>query len=183
MWLDHAIQAFQIVLQIGAGTGLLFLLRWYWWRINAWSEIAAMLVSFLIAVYLHLGHARLGFAPIDPALALVIGVGVTTVTWLAVTFLTPPTDRALLQSFYDRIRPYPAGWRRAVDTGGEHAGGDIAASFLAWFLGSVAVYAALFATGYLLYGRLGLGIVCLAIAVLSAYALARVIPRVGFWTS
>jgi Na+/proline symporter len=183
LWLDHAMQAFQILLQIGAGTGLIFLLRWYWWRINAWSEIAAMLVSFLIAAYLHLGHARLGFAPIDPALALVIGVGVTTVTWLAVTFLTPPTDRAVLQSFYDRIRPTPAGWRRAVDTGGrKDAGGDVAAAFLAWFLGCVAVYAALFATGYLLYGRLELGLLCAAIAVASAYALGRVIPKVGFWT-
>jgi Na+/proline symporter len=183
LWLDHAMQAFQILLQIGAGTGLIFLLRWYWWRINAWSEIAAMLISFLLALYLHLGHARLGFAPIDPALALTIGVGVTTLTWLAVTFLTPPTDRAVLQSFYDRIRPYPAGWRRAVDTsGGRQVDGDIAASFLAWFLGCVAVYAALFATGYLLYGRLAIGLICLAIAVISAYALARVIPRVGFWT-
>jgi Na+/proline symporter len=183
LWLDHAMQAFQILLQIGAGTGLIFLLRWYWWRINAWSEIAAMLISFLLAVYLHLGHARLGFAPIDPALALTIGVGVTTLTWLVVTFLTPPTDRAVLQSFYDRIRPYPAGWRRAVDTsGGRQVDGDIAASFLAWFLGCVAVYAALFATGYLLYGRLEIGLICLVIAVISAYALARVIPRVGFWT-
>jgi SSS family solute:Na+ symporter len=183
LWLDHAMQAFQILLQIGAGTGLIFLLRWYWWRINAWSEIAAMLVSFLFALYVHLGHVRLGFAPIDPALALVIGVGVTTVTWLAVTFLTPPTDRAVLQSFYDRIGPYPAGWRRAVNTSPkEHAGGDIAASLLAWFLGCVAVYAALFATGYLLYGRLTIGLVCAAVAVLSAYALSRVIPRVGFWT-
>ena len=101
-----------------------------------------------------------------PRLALLIGVAVTTVTWLAVTFLTPPTDRAMLQSFYDRIRPAPAGWRRAVDTsGGTHAGGDIAAAFLAWFLGCVAVYAALFATGYLLYGRLAIGLACAAIAV------------------
>lgn len=183
LWLDHAMQAFQILLQIGAGTGLIFLLRWYWWRINAWSEIAAMLISFLFAVYLHLGHTRLGFTPIDPALALVIGVGVTTVTWLAVTFLTPPTDRAVLQSFYDRIRPAPAGWRRAVDTsGGRDLGGSIAAGFLAWFLGCVAVYAALFGTGYLLYGRMALGLACVAIAIVSAYILGRVIPKVGFWT-
>jgi solute:Na+ symporter, SSS family len=183
LWLDHAMQAFQILLQIGAGTGLIFLLRWYWWRINAWSEIAAMLISFLFAVYLHLGHTRLGFTPIDPALALVIGVGVTTVTWLAVTFLTPPTDRAVLQSFYDRIRPAPAGWRRAVDTsGGRDLGGSIAAGFLAWFLGCVAVYAALFGTGYLLYGRMALGLACVAIAIVSAYILSRVIPKVGFWT-
>jgi hypothetical protein len=107
---------------------------------------------------------------------------VTTVAWLAVTFLTPPTDRAVLQAFYDRIRPYPMGWRRAVDTGGGESEGGMAASFLAWFLGCVAVYAALFATGYLLYGRLTIGLACAAIAVISAYALARVIPRVGFWT-
>jgi len=183
LWLDHAMQAFQILLQIGAGTGLIFLLRWYWWRINAWGEIAAMLISFLLAVYLHFGHARLGFAPLHPTVALVIGVMVTTFGWLAVTFLTPPTDRAVLQSFYDRIRPAPAGWRRAVDTSGrEDGGGDIAASFLAWFLGCVAVYATLFGTGYLLYGRLELGLLCAAIAVASAYALGRVIPKVGFWT-
>lgn len=181
LWLDHAMQAFQILLQIGAGTGLIFLLRWYWWRINAWGEIAAMLISFLIAVYLHFGHARLGFASIEPTSALVIGVMVTTFGWLAVTFLTPPTDRAVLQSFYDRIRPAPAGWRRAVDTSGrKDAGGDVAAAFLAWFLGCVAVYAALFATGYLLYGRLEIGLICGAIAIASAYALGRVIPKVGF---
>src|SRR5262245_56386749 len=72
LWLDHAMQAFQILLQIGAGTGLIFLLRWYWWRINAWSEIAAMLISFLLAVYLEFGHTRLGFAPLDPSTALVV---------------------------------------------------------------------------------------------------------------
>jgi SSS family solute:Na+ symporter len=181
LWLDHAMQAFQILLQIGAGTGLIFLLRWYWWRINAWGEIAAMLISFLLAVYLHFGHVRLGFVPLDPPTALVIGVTVTTFGWLAVTFLTPPTDRAVLQSFYDRIRPAPAGWRRAVDTSGrKDAGEDVAAAFLTWFLGCVAVYAALFATGYLLYGRLEIGLICGAIAIVSAYALGRVIPKVGF---
>ena len=118
-----------------------------------------------------------------PTSALVIGVGITTVAWLAVTFLTPPTDRAVLQSFYDRIRPAPAGWRAPWIPGARtHAGGDIAAAFLAWFLGCVAVYAALFGTGYLLYGRVEIGLLCTAIAVLSAYALSRVIPRVGFWT-
>src|SRR4029078_6412078 len=87
--LDPAMQAFQILLQIGAGTGLIFLLRWFWWRINAWGEIAAMAISFLLALYLHFGHARLGFAPLHPALALTIGVAVTTVGWLAVTLVTP----------------------------------------------------------------------------------------------
>jgi Na+/proline symporter len=181
LWLDHAMQAFQILLQVGAGTGLIFLLRWFWWRINAWSEIAAMLISFLIAVYLHVVNPRLGFTPVEPNTALVIGVAITTFVCLAVTLLTPPTERAVLQSFYDRIRPYPAGWRRAVDTrGGRESGGDIAASFLAWFLGCVAVYAALFATGYLLYGRAAIGLICVAVAVLASCALWRVIPRVVF---
>jgi Na+/proline symporter len=71
LWLKNAMQAFQILLQIGAGTGLIFLLRWYWWRINAWGEIAAMVISFLLAAYLHFGHARLGFAPLHPTAALV----------------------------------------------------------------------------------------------------------------
>jgi Na+/proline symporter len=180
LWLKNAMQAFQILLQIGAGTGLIFLLRWYWWRINAWGEIAA---SFLLAAYLHFGHARLGFAPLHPTAALVIGVIVTTVGWLAVTLLTPPTDRAVLQSFYDKIRPAPAGWRRAVDTSGRgDAGGDIAASFLAWFLGCLFVYATLFATGYLLYGRLDIGLLCAAVAIAAAYGLRQVIPKIGFWT-
>jgi SSS family solute:Na+ symporter len=183
LWLKNAMQAFQILLQIGAGTGLIFLLRWYWWRINAWGEIAAMVISFLLAAYLHFGHARLGFAPLHPTAALVIGVIVTTVGWLAVTLLTPPTDRAVLQSFYDKIRPAPAGWRRAVDTSGRgDAGGDIAASFLAWFLGCLFVYATLFATGYLLYGSLDIGLLCAAVAIAAAYGLRQVIPKIGFWT-
>lgn len=179
LWLDHAMQAFHILLQIGAGTGLIFLLRWFWWRINAWGEIAAMLISFMIAVYLHFAHARLGFAPLEPPAALVTGVALTTVGWLAATLFTPPTDRAVLQSFYDRIRPYPAGWRRAVDTSGvDERADDVAAAFLAWFLGCVAVYASLFATGYLLYGRLGIGFFCAAVALIAGYGLKRVIPRV-----
>jgi hypothetical protein len=141
-----------------------------------------MVISFLLAVYLHFGHARLGFPPVDPIAALLIGVAVTTFGWLAVTLLTPPTDRAVLQSFYDRIRPAPAGWRGVVDTSGGGDTADLAASFLAWFLGSVAVYATLFATGYLLYGRTGIGLLCVAIAVISSYGLKRVIPKVGFWT-
>ena len=183
LWLRNAMQAFQILLQIGAGTGLIFLLRWYWWRINAWGEIAAMVISFLVAVYFHFGHARLGFAPLHPMLALVIGVMITTLGWLAMTLLTPPTDTSVLQSFYNKIRPAPAGWRGAVDTSGGESSGNIAASFLAWFLGCLFVYATLFATGYLLYGRPAIGISCAAVAVVAAFGLWRTIPKVGFWTA
>jgi solute:Na+ symporter, SSS family len=181
LWLENAAQAFHILLQIGAGTGLIFLLRWYWWRINAWGEIAAMVISFLVAVYLHFGHTRLGFTWPNPTTALVAGVFITTFGWLSVTLLTRPTDRATLQAFYDRIRPAPMGWRRAVNTRGKADPYDNpAASFLAWFLGCIAVYATLFATGYLLYGRTELGVLCSAIAISSAYVLQRTIRKITF---
>ena len=184
LWLHNAMQAFQILLQIGAGTGLIFLLRWFWWRINAWGEIAAMVISFVVALYLQFGHARLGFAMPHPSVALVVGVLITTLGWLTVTFLTPPTDRATLQAFYDRIRPAPRGWRRAVDTcgGKQEPLGNPAAGFLAWFLGTIAVYAALFATGYLIYGQTQLGLACTLIAGISAASLWRTIPKLGFRT-
>jgi solute:Na+ symporter, SSS family len=183
LWLENAAQAFHILLQIGAGTGLIFLLRWYWWRINAWGEIAAMVISFLVAVYLHFGHTRLGFTLPNPTAALVAGVFITTFGWLSVTLLTRPTDRATLQAFYDRIRPAPIGWRRAVNTSGKgDPNENPAAGFLAWFLGCIAVYATLFATGYLLYGHIEIGLLCIAIAVASACALQRTIRKMEFWT-
>ena len=180
LWLRNAMQAFQILLQIGAGTGLIFLLRWYWWRINAWGEIAAMVISFLVAVYFHFGHARLGFAPLHPMLALVIGVMITTLGWLAMTLLTPPTDTSVLQSFYNKIRPAPAGWRGAVDTSGGESSGNIAASFLAWFLGCLFVYATLFPTGYLLYGRPAIGISCAESPWLRLLASGELYPKLAF---
>ncbi|MEK6687210.1 MAG: sodium:solute symporter family protein, partial [Gemmatimonadota bacterium] len=77
LWLENAFQAFQIMLQVGAGTGLIYLLRWFWWRINAWSEISGMVISFAVAVYFQFGHVRLGFAPLDPTETLVVGVAIT----------------------------------------------------------------------------------------------------------
>jgi SSS family solute:Na+ symporter len=182
LWLENAMQAFQILLQIGAGTGLIFLLRWYWWRINAWGEIAAMAISFLAALYVQFGHTRLGFEPPDPSIALVVGVLITTLGWLAVTLATPPTDRATLQSFYDHIRPAPFGWRRGVDTSSfSPANDNPAGGFLATFLGCLFVYATLFGTGYLLYGRTPLGLACLAVALAAGLGLWRTIPKIGFF--
>jgi Na+/proline symporter len=179
LWLENALQAFQILLQIGAGTGLIFLLRWFWWRVNAWSEIAGMTISFLVAIYFQFGHTRLGFEAVDPSAALLIGVAITTVGWVSVTLLTPPTDRATLQMFHDRIRPFGAGWRRAVDVGTGPAEGPAAAA-LCWFLGCVVVYATLFGTGYALYGRPAGAVIGLVIAFVSAIALFAVLPRVRF---
>jgi len=179
LWLENAYQAFQIMLQIGAGTGLIYLLRWFWWRVSAWSEIAGMAVSFLVALYFQFLHTRLGFAPLGAGTTLVLGVIITTVGWLSVTFLTRPTDRATLQSYYDRIRPMGSGWSRVVDTAGAPSTEDVTAAFLCWFLGCVVVYGALFATGALLYGRLMPGALYAAVAAGAGVWLFRTLPRVG----
>jgi hypothetical protein len=163
---------------MGAGTGLIFLLRWFWWRISVWSELSAMIISFLVAVYFELVHEALGFGALDPSLKLVSGVAITTVVWLAVTMMTPPTDRATLQAFYDRIRPFEWGWKAAVGT--SHAEGSFTAALWCWFLGCVVVYAVLFGTGYLLYGSTNAAVFCGLVAAVGAVGFFRALPRVGF---
>ncbi|OGU20719.1 MAG: Na+:solute symporter [Gemmatimonadetes bacterium RIFCSPLOWO2_12_FULL_68_9] len=181
LWLQNAFQAFQIMLQVGAGTGLIFLLRWFWWRINAWTEISAMAISFAVALYLQFVHVQvLGLPPLTPSVQLVLGVAITTAGWLVVTFLTAPTDRATLQAFYDRIRPHGAGWRSAVTTRAPEGEDSVTAAFLCWFLGVAAIYLALFGTGYLIYGRALPGLVCLGAGAAAAWGLFRALPRVGF---
>jgi Na+/proline symporter len=186
LWLHNALQAFQILLQIGAGTGLIFLLRWFWWRVNAWSEISGMVVSFAVAVWFQFFHVRAGFAPIHPSAQLLIGVAITTVAWLSVTMLTPPADRATLQEFYDRIRPMGRNWSKVVDTESAAGGGseapdnDVGAAMLGWVLGSLTVYATLFGTGYLLYGRIPAAVIALGVAAAAGFGLFRVLPRIGF---
>ena len=181
LWLENAFQAFQIMLQVGAGTGLIFLLRWFWWRINAWTEISAMIISFAVALYFQFMHRQVfGLPAFDPSLQLVTGVAITTVGWLTVTFVTRPTDRVTLQAFYDRIRPLEAGWRTAVAT--KPPGGDesVTAAFLCWFLGVAVIYLALFGTGYVIYGRAAPGVACLVAGAAAAWGLLRTLPRVGF---
>ena len=155
--------------------GLLFLLRWFWWRVNAASEIVAMAVSFSLAVYFQLIHDHLFALRIAPSAQLVIGVAVTTVAWLATALLTKPADEATLRSFYRATRPGGRGWeavRRRAAADGEPLPAGLArlpAGIAAMALGCLAVYAALFATGMALYGRpaaaTGLGVVSVAAAL------------------
>ncbi len=180
LWLENALQAFQILLQIGAGTGLVFLLRWFWWRINAWSELSAMVISFLVAVYFQFVHGALGLAPLDPAVQLVVGVLITTAGWLAITVLTPPADPETLRSFHQRIRPMGPGWSGAgLGLESETSEDSVSAAFLAWFLGCTVVYGAVFGTGYALYGRPSPAMLCLGVAAGSAFGLMKTLPRVG----
>jgi solute:Na+ symporter, SSS family len=183
LWLTHALQAFQILLQIGAGTGLLFILRWFWWRINAYSELTAMIVSFLVAFWLELVQPRLfpDLVP-PPSTRLVMGVAITTIAWVLVTFLTRPVDDGTLRRFYRLARPGGAGWnavaRRAAEAGDAlpdpAADWTVPRGILAMTAGILAVYSALFATGYWIYGRWALAAGLTAVAVAAAMALARV---------
>ena len=180
LWLENALQAFQILLQIGAGTGLVFLLRWFWWRINAWSEISAMIISFLIAVYFEFIHTNiLGLEPLEPSFQLVLGVLLTSIGWVTVTLLTPPASPETLKSFHQLIRPMGGGWRGAgLGLEPEPNGSSPTAAFLAWFLGCIAIYGALFGTGYALYGRNTLSLLCITIAALAILWLFRLLPKI-----
>ncbi len=183
--LSNALQAFNILLQIGAGTGLLFILRWFWWRINPWSEITAMVVSFFVAVYFQFIHTAAGFPAVPSGLQLVIGVGITTLAWVGVTFLTTPSDSQTLFRFYDIVRPGGPGWRRVTEEA-RHAGVQLAGVGQAWevplellcmLFGTFMVYGALSSTGYLLYGNLGPGMLLAAVALLAAGVLFRLWRR------
>lgn len=185
LYLDNAMQAFNILLSIGAGTGLIFILRWFWWRINAATEITGMVVSFVVAVFFEFGYEQLGFTPLAGHIQLIASVSVTTIAWLAVTLLTPPSDDATLVSFYRAIRPAGRGWDRvrrlareqygqeAVDTGGE----SITRGILHFIVGSFSVYFFLFGIGYVIYGSMVLGLGLLALATVGIAFLLRRVMR------
>jgi Na+/proline symporter len=169
---ESALDNFNIILQIGAGTGLIFILRWLWWRINAYSELAGMVISFVVAIYFSFIHEALGFAPLAGHIQLIIGVAVTTVGWLAVTFMTRPTDPVVLQAFVKQVAPPMMGWKQFAgsDLAGEETRGLGGQVFNA-ILGVALTYATMFGVGYLLYGQMAAGGIRLAVAAACAAAL------------
>ena len=156
--LSNALEAFNILLQIGAGTGLIFILRWFWWRINAYTEISAMVVSFLVAIYFESIHNKLGFWPIPDDMAylkLLFGVTLTTITWVSVTLLTRPEDDTVLLAFYRKVRPASWGWKNllAKYPDEKEEVGQLPMEIGLMLIGSIMVYAALFAAGFWIYGE------------------------------
>ncbi len=172
--LSHAKQLFDILLQIGAGTGLLFILRWFWWRINAISELVAMVVSFAVALFF-----KFGYEGLESWQELLLGVGITTFCWVLATFLTKPTDEKTLRSFCRLANPGGPGWKRIysqAETDGETIVSDekevnIPAGILCTVLGCAAVYSALFATGYWMYGQTTFAVVLTTVAIVSSVSL------------
>jgi len=170
-------KAWKFLLAMGAGTGLVLILRWYWWRISAWSEISAMIVSFLVSlVFMQVIPPR--FAPGDPnadAWVMIGTVAVTTVAWVLTTYLTKPEPDSVLDSFYRRVRPGGPGWRHVsarLGYGAESIPGG-ALAWTNWIAGIIAVYATLFGLGKLVFGDFGTGAILLAIAAAAFAWIAR----------
>lgn len=168
--LQTAQQSFNLLLSIGAGTGLIYLLRWFWWRINAWSEVSAMAVSFIVALGFFvaglMGHA------VSSTTVLLTTVGVTTAAWLLVTLLTPPVDEATLEAFYRKVRPAGAGWRRLREKAGLPPSPDSPVLALGgWVLGLAGIYGTLFATGAFVYGHTAQGLAWSTVAIVAILGL------------
>jgi Na+/proline symporter len=174
--LQTAAKTFQLLLSIGAGTGLIYLLRWFWWRINAWSEISAMASSFLTSLLLFLRDTPAH--PVSPVFSLLVTVGITTVVWVTVTLLTEPADRPTLVKFYRLVRPAGPGWKPiAAEAGPVESPDSLPQSLLGWVLGCTFIYAALFWTGSFIYGKTAQGLVWLVLFVVSGIGLLRLLPQ------
>ena len=177
--LNDALDAFQILLQIGAGTGSIFLLRWFWWRVNAYSEITGMSVSFLVAIYFHSIHERIFGFTFENHYELVLSVFITTLSWILVTLLTKPTENSTLLEFYKKIKPYGIGWNKFlknnnIDVKNKELKESPMSDLLSMFLGIVIVYSGLFGTGYLLYGNITFSLILFFLLFISAYKLNKI---------
>ena len=181
--LTNALQAFNILLQIGAGTGLIFILRWFWWRINAYTEIAGMFISFVVALFLEFCWVPIGLPELLDYHKLLIGIGLTTMGWLAATFATRPTDMATLKHFYLTTRPGGPGWGPVIADLPQQIDpaydGQLPLRILAMLVGAVAIYSVLFATGFYLYGNLSAALTAGAVAVATIISLLFIWQRLG----
>ncbi len=179
--LDTAQGSFNIILQIGGGTGLLYLLRWFWWRVNAWCEIVAMISSFLVSLAL-LILARNG-VEIGTAQGLIITIAATTVCWIATAYLGPQTDDAVLVNFYRKVRPFGPGWApvraKAKLTAAEMAapGDNFPLALVGWLTGCIMIWSALFTVGNVLYGRTGYALALGVVFLVSGATVTRVVQR------
>ncbi|MDW7680753.1 MAG: sodium:solute symporter family protein [bacterium] len=174
--LETAKDAFNLLLSIGAGTGLIYLLRWFWWRINAWSEIAAMVSSFIVAVTLSILNKS--GAAIPHHVSLVASVVVTSCIWLIVTYLTSPTDQRVLVNFYKLVRPFGIGWKSIRDMAGlEQSPDSVTHAIFGWLLGITLVYSALFCAGYFLFNNILGGVLCLIPFLASVAGLSWLLPK------
>ena len=183
LFLNNSLQAFGIILQIGAGTGLIFILRWFWYRVNVYSELTAMIVSFLVAIMFEFVIPN-NFSVEEK---LIIGVTITTISWLIVTLITPPSSMETLQNFYKKIQPGGPGWKKVIEESeakginitGKKEKWDVPSGILCMLFGSISVYSILFGIGYLLYSKTTTGIIFMLISVVSVIVLMKFWKRLS----
>ena len=188
--LTSAQEAFEILISIGAGTGLLYMLRWFWWRINAWCEVIAMISSFIVSVTFFVIKKLNAAGTIDLevpfAQTVIISVAFTTLCWLLAAFFTPQTDRSTLLSFFKKVQPAGPGWdsiRREADlpvSAVKEAGDHMGLAAVGWVSGCTVIWSSLFAIGKFLYGEMTMAWILTAVCVVSGLVLLQVIRRL--WT-
>jgi Na+/proline symporter len=173
--------AWKFIIALGAGTGLVYLLRWFWWRINAWSEVAAMIAAFVTSLTVQFGFHLNESDPKEFAYIVLITVGVTTALWLAATFLTRPEPKEILLAFYRRVRPSAALWgpiaREATDVIPQKDG---LFNLMDWLLGVAMIYLFLFGAGKIIFGEMGMGIAFIAAGLVCGAVIYRDLNRRGW---
>ena len=165
--LTNAGQAFSLLLLVGAGTGLIYILRWFWWRINAYTEIVAMVSSLIIAGYFNFIHEGL-----EGWQKIVIGAVLTTIVWIVATYFTPPDDEETLRNFVMKVNPGGPGWARFTEPGSREPW-SVPNGILAMLLGCVGVYSILLGAGLMIFGQTGLGIVICSLGALAFLGLFK----------
>jgi solute:Na+ symporter, SSS family len=178
---DTIAGAWTFLIAVGAGTGSVYILRWFWWRINAWSEVSAMAASFVVSLVLQLGYGLRSVEPLEFAWMVLITVAASTVAWLATTALTCPEPMETLLAFYRRVRPGAALWGPVAAAAPDVSPArDGLLNLMDWGAGCVLVYASLFGVGKLIFGETALGVAMLAVAAASAYLIHRDLERRGW---
>jgi Na+/proline symporter len=180
-YLDSIATAWKYLLVTGAGTGGVLLLRWYWWRINAWSEVSSMAVALVVSLTLQLVFGYKSDDPIDFAWLMIITVSITTISWLAVTFATQPEKQEVLVAFYRRTRPSRGGWAPIADLAPDvtPSGGGLS-NLLCWVGGCMLIYGTLFGVGKLILHEVKEGAVLLAVGVAGLVIIYRDLSRRGW---
>jgi len=166
--LTSAGQAFNLLLMIGAGTGLIYILRWFWWRINAYTEIVAMISSLIIAGYMNFGGLE-----IPGWLKIVYGAGITTIVWIIATYVTPPDDDETLQNFVNKINPGGSGWKKYSSSVASETW-EVPKGILSMVLGCFSVYGLLLGVGQLIYGNFYPGILICGFGLIASIGLIKI---------
>jgi Na+/proline symporter len=175
--------AWKLLIVTGAGTGAVLLLRWYWWRINAWSEVSAMVCAFVVSLALQLGFGMDTDQPKQFAWIMIITVAITTVVWLAVTYLTKPESQETLTAFYRRTRPSRTGWAPIAALAPDvKVSADGLSNLVDWIAGCVLIYGVLFGVGKLLLHETSIGVLLLGLGLLGGFVIYRDLSRRGWAT-